>query len=149
VAYVLRRRRKDEPDSVTDDNVRIETDEHAWWAAREEFDTNAVPHGRSKQKAESEGPKHSSFEDYFSTESLFDWSGEDANGLFDEKDPYVVLGLPPSATWEVITAMHRKLAKQHHPDRLVSATDEDREASDERIRDLNIAYTELRRRKGK
>ena len=134
---------------MADDTVQIESDEHAWWAAREEFDTNAVPHGRGKQKAEP-APKHSAFEDYFSTESLFSWTGSDeANGLFDEKDPYVVLGLPATATWEEITATHRRLAKQHHPDRLMNATDEEREASDERIRDLNIAYMELRRRKGK
>jgi len=148
VAYVLRKRRKDESGPVADENVRIESDENAWWASRDEFDTNAVPHGRGKPKAEPP-PKHSAFEDYFSTESLFDWSGSEENGLFDEKDPYVVLGLPASATWEEITSTHRKLAKQHHPDRLMNATDEEREASDERIRDLNIAYMELRRRKGK
>lgn len=149
MAYVLRRRRKDEPDSPADESVRIESDENAWWASRQEFDTNAVPHGRGKQKVEAPAQKHSSFEDYFSTESLFDWGGDGPNGLFDDKDPYVVLGLPPTAGWDEITAMHRKLAKQHHPDRLMNASDEERESSDERIRDLNIAYMELRRRKGK
>jgi len=143
---MLRLRRKSEPDAKDDDNVHI-ADEHAWWAARDEFDSNKIPTGRSKHKAE-EAPKHSSFEDYFSTESLFDWTGEQ-DGLFDESDPYVVLGLPPSATWEEISAAHRRLAKLHHPDRLVLASAEERAIGDQRIRDLNVAYMELRRRKGR
>jgi len=67
----------------------------------------------------------------------------------DETDPYVVLGIPPTASWDEITGAHRRLAKEHHPDRLVDPTPEERERSDDRIRDLNIAYMELRRRKGR
>jgi DnaJ-domain-containing protein 1 len=146
---VLRRKKKDDESSDEDDTVHIsEDDEHSWWAAREEFDSNKIPHGRTKKRPAEETPKHSAFEDYFSTESLFDWSGSEG-GVFDESDPYVVLGLPPSASWEEISAAHRRLAKLHHPDRLQNATDEEREASNQRIRDLNIAYMELRRRKGR
>ena len=95
-----------------------------------------------------EEPKRTAFEEYFSTESLFNWTGG-SDAVFDETDPYVVLGLAPSATWEEISAAHRRLAKVHHPDRLLDATEEQREASNQRIRDLNIAYMELRRRKGR
>lgn len=143
---MLRRRRKDETPEAGDENVHI-ADEHAWWAAREELDSNKIPTGRTKKATEPE-PKHSSFEEYFSTESLFDWTGAH-DDLFDESDPYVVLGLPPTASWEDISAAHRRLAKLHHPDRLLDATQEQRDESNERIRDLNIAYMELRRRKGK
>ena len=46
-------------------------------------------------------------------------------------------------------AAHRRLAKLHHPDRQTNATEAERENSDRRIRELNIAYMELRRRKGR
>ena len=144
---MLRRRKKDERPEEDEDSVHI-AEEHAWWANREELDSNKIPSGRTKKKEADEQPKHSAFEDYFSTESLFDWSGDQGN-IFDESDPYVVLGLPPSASWEEISAAHRRLAKLHHPDRLVNASPEEREASDRRIRDLNVAYMELRRRKGR
>jgi DnaJ-domain-containing protein 1 len=143
---MLRRRRKDESPEKDDDNVQI-ADEHAWWAAREELDSNKIPTGRTKKSTDPQ-PKHSSFEDYYSTESLFDWTGAH-DDLFDDSDPYVVLGLPPTASWEDISAAHRRLAKLHHPDRLLDASDEQRVESDQRIRDLNIAYMELRRRKGR
>ena len=142
---MLRRRRKDESTDKEEDVVHI-ADEHAWWAAREELDSNKIPTGRTKKPTE-DAPKHSAFEDYYSTESLFDWSG--AHEVLDESDPYVVLGLPPSASWEEISAAHRRLAKVHHPDRLVNAPAEERAAGDQRIRDLNVAYMELRRRKGR
>ena len=81
--------------TLEDENVHI-ADEHAWWAARDELDSKKIPTGRTKKPVE-EAPRHSSFEDYYSTESLFDWTGAQ-EGLFDESDPYIVLGLPPSAS---------------------------------------------------
>jgi DnaJ-class molecular chaperone len=145
---MLRRRRKSDSPEKDDDTVHI-SDEHAWWAARDEreFDSNKAPSGRTKQKPVEE-PKRSTFEEYFSTESLFDWTGG-SESIFDETDPYVVLGLPASASWEEISTAHRRLAKIHHPDRLHNATEDERENSNRRIRDLNIAYMELRRRKGR
>ena len=101
-----------------------------------------------KKKPVDDGTKRNTFEEYFSTESLFDWTGAD-DSIFDATDPYVVLGLPPSASWEEISSAHRRLAKLHHPDRQIGTTDEERENSDRRIRELNIAYMELRRRKGR
>ena len=150
--WVKKLRRKDEarPDDEPkkdDGNVDLGGEEHAWWANRDELDSNKVPTGQSKQKPPEE-PKRNTFEEYFSTESLFNWTGG-SDSIFDETDPYVVLGLPPSASWEEISAAHRRLAKLHHPDRQQNATEEERENSNRRIRDLNIAYMELRRRKGR
>jgi DnaJ-domain-containing protein 1 len=147
-----RHRRKEEranEKADRDSNVDLGGEEHAWWAGRDELDSNKVPSGHSKHKPAEEEPKRNTFEEYFSTESLFDWTGGSEAGIFDETDPYVVLGLPPSAGWDEISAAHRRLAKLHHPDRLVNATEEQRENSDRRIRELNIAYMELRRRKGR
>jgi DnaJ-domain-containing protein 1 len=149
----LRRRHRDgdNVDLLDDEqeSVQINGAEHAWWAERDELETGQVPHGRKRRTPPPPpGPKRSAFEAYYSSESLFDWSG-DAVGVLDETDPYVVLGVPVSATWDEIISAHRRLAKLHHPDRLVDATDEQRESGNERIRELNIAYMELRRRKGK
>lgn len=143
---MLRRRKKDDED---DDNVQLDSEEHAWWAARDELDSDKAPSGRTKKKPVEEEVKRNTFEEYFSAESLFDWTGSDDGSVLDENDPYVVLGLAPSATWEEISAAHRRLAKLHHPDRLLNATEEERENGDRRIRELNIAYMELRRRKGR
>jgi len=146
----LRRKEEERADdkAAKDDNVNLGGEEHAWWAGREELDSNKRPSGHSKHKPVVEETKRNTFEEYFSTESLFDWTGADES-IFDETDPYVVLGLPPSASWDEISAAHRRLAKLHHPDRQVNPTDEERETSDRRIRELNIAYMELRRRKGR
>jgi DnaJ-domain-containing protein 1 len=146
---VLRRRKKDESTSGDDDNVTIASEENAWWASRDELETDRAPSGRTKKKVIEPEEKRNTFEEYFSTESLFDWTGGDESGVLDETDPYVVLGLPPSASWEEISAAHRRLAKLHHPDRLHGASTDERENGDRRIRELNIAYMELRRRKGR
>lgn len=129
-----------------DETVRLTDEEHAWWAARDSLQTGRVPHGRKRRPDEQK--RSSAFASYYTNESLFEW-GVGASADFDESDPYVVLGLPPSATWEQITAAHRRLAKEHHPDRHLDASPEERERSDERIRKLNVAYMELRRRKGR
>ncbi|MEY2446561.1 MAG: hypothetical protein QOH79_37 [Acidimicrobiaceae bacterium] len=150
--WVKKLRRKDEArpadEAKKGDNVDLGGQEHAWWAAREELDSNKAPSGHSKHKPVVDDTKRNTFEEYFSTESLFDWTGNN-DSIFDETDPYVVLGLPPSASWDEISAAHRRLAKLHHPDRLMNANEADREHSDRRIRELNIAYMELRRRKGR
>src|SRR5262245_62559839 len=33
-------------------------------------------------------------------------------GVVDESDPYVVLGIPPTASWDEISGAHRRLAKE-------------------------------------
>ena len=64
-------------------------------------------------------------------------------------DPYAVLGIDESASWDEITAARRRLVKELHPDRLVDASDEERARHEDAIRDLNAAYSELRTRKGR
>lgn len=139
--------------------------EHAWWAQRDEL-VHGVPKGRRK-RPEPEAPK----DDPWSIDKLFDFTPdydappetppehttfdhdelfadpERARGLFRADDPYAVLGVPSSATWEEITEAHRRLARLHHPDRLANATEEARQRSEDRMRDVNIAYSELRRRR--
>ena len=139
----------------TDPSVDLGGDEHAWWA-QHDVETPYVKPTKRRTTAE-EPPKRDTFSEYFSTESLFTTetraeapsANDDDLGPFSADDPYVILGIPASASWEDITIAHRRLAKLHHPDRLLNATSDDRTRSEQRMRDINIAYSELRRRRGK
>ena len=171
------KKRPDEPkskgapkDNGGDDDGTVHLDDavHDWWA-KSDAQTTYVPRPDQPpppKKEEKKPPpaadthKRDTFTDYFSTESLFihnQWptaedagpAPEDTIGPFSADDPYVVLGIPSSATWDDITVAHRRLAKLHHPDHLLNATDDDRYRSEQRMRDINIAYSELRRRRGK
>jgi DnaJ-class molecular chaperone len=64
-------------------------------------------------------------------------------------DPYVVLKVSSSATWEQIVASYRRLARMWHPDGLRDPAPGERELCDDMIRRLNVAYTELRVRRGR
>jgi hypothetical protein len=84
------------------------------------------------------------FQSYYTYESLF----EDAPEQLEEdagEDPYVVLGLKHSATWPQISAAHRRLAKEFHPDRFATQPEDVREAAENEIKRINLAYSELRR----
>jgi DnaJ-domain-containing protein 1 len=143
-----RRKRKQEArDAIEGEpgSADLSSAEHAWWADRDELESG-VPHGKKRKKEEPK-KRTDAFQQYYSTESLFELRGEVV--LSPEENPYRVLGVPEAATWEEITVAHRRLAKLHHPDRLVDSTAEELGRSEARIRDLNIAYTELRRRHGK
>lgn len=150
-----RRKRRDDDEIIESDpdNVDLSGEEHSWWADRE--DLGGVPEGgqgssrrKGRPRVQPTEAKHSAFEDYFSSESLFEPpTPDDMRG--PSEDPYRTLGLPETATWEQITAAHRRLAMEHHPDRQGDQATEQRATSEQFIRDLNIAYTELRRRRGK
>ena len=130
-----------------EDNVHLDGDEHAWWAGRDGLDAG-VPHGKRRKPPEPTPPSGRAFTDYFTTASLYE-PAEGQEPRTPEDSPYHFLGVPDTATWEEITAAHRRLAKLLHPDRLQDATDDERSESEARIRDLNVAYAELRRRRGK
>lgn len=67
----------------------------------------------------------------------------------DPDDPYVVLKVAPTATWEEIVASYRRRARMWHPDGLQDPAPGERELCDDMIRRLNVAYTELRVRRGR
>ena len=64
----------------------------------------------------------------------------------DVDDPYEVLGVARGASWDRITAAHRRLARRWHPD---GAPEDERPQREELIRRLNVAYGELRVRRGR
>jgi DnaJ-domain-containing protein 1 len=57
-----------------------------------------------------------------------------------------VLGVPLGASRQEIGRAYRKLALTHHPDRVAGMGREAREYSEERMKEINAAYAELRRR---
>jgi DnaJ-domain-containing protein 1 len=57
-----------------------------------------------------------------------------------------VLGVPLGATRQEVSQAYKKLAFMHHPDRVAGMDAEAREYSEERMKEINAAYAELRRR---
>ena len=99
--------------------------ETLFYATPEEPESDPVEHAFSEDRSRTKG-------DYY----------------YDPEDAWGVLGLQPGAPWKQIAAAHRRLAMQHHPDRLLDATPEQRAASEETMREVNVAYSVLRRLTG-
>lgn len=64
------------------------------------------------------------------------------------KDPYEILGVSPDATDEEIKNAYRNLARKYHPD---NYPDESplKDMAKERMQDINNAYSEIERMRGK
>lgn len=82
------------------------------------------------------------------TTSAEDRSRTKGDYYYDPDDAWAVLGVQPGASWEQIAAAHRRLAMKHHPDRLLGETPERRAESESIMRDVNVAYSVLRRLMG-
>jgi hypothetical protein len=67
----------------------------------------------------------------------------------EEDDPYEVLKVDKNATWDDIVLSYRKLARWWHPDGLTNPAPGERELCEDMIRRLNVAYTQLRVRRGR
>lgn len=155
------RRRREQPDdgdaSRSDaDEARLDDDEHAWWAKR---DISEVWTPR-EEPAPAPEPVRDILAEHFGE----DWRasfGFDVTaappppdpaellGPPEMADPYDVLQIDATATWDEIVEAHRREARHHHPDRLVGRSDAEISAGEDRIRAINAAYAELRIRRGK
>lgn len=120
--------RKREP--AEEEPVDLGAPEHAWWAA-----SPIDPYHRAEQPPEPEAQAQS--------------EPEAPSSEVVPDDPYEVLRVRPSATWEEIVASYRKLARWYHPDGLVDPSPADRATCEEMIRRFNAAYAELRVRRGR
>src|SRR3954464_12622451 len=56
-----------------------------------------------------------------------------------------VLGVPLGASWQEVSQAYRRLALMHHPDRVAGMGLGTRGYSEERMKEINAAYDELRR----
>src|SRR5215203_1708353 len=67
----------------------------------------------------------------------------------DELGPtraHQVLGVPLGASRQEVSQAYKKLAFMHHPDRVAGMSPKAMEYSEERMKEINAAYAELRRR---
>ncbi len=61
-------------------------------------------------------------------------------------DPHEVLQVPRGADSDTIRSAYRKLASQYHPDRVANLGPEFRALAEEKMKEINAAYSELRNR---
>ena len=62
------------------------------------------------------------------------------------KDPFAVLGLTHNATLKQIKNAYIKLVSKYHPDRYVSKSHNAKIAAEEKMKDINVAYEEAKKR---
>jgi DnaJ-domain-containing protein 1 len=139
--------------------VALDAEEHAWWAQREVSGPWSPPAQKGRDPAE---PERDILAEHFGA----DWRTSfgftpppdtapaeeptvEEVAPIDTSDPYAVLEVSPDAAWDEIVAAHRQQARRHHPDRLAGEAPATIAAAEDRIRDINAAYQELRVRRGR
>jgi DnaJ like chaperone protein len=65
-----------------------------------------------------------------------------------EKRAYQILGVDPHATEADIRSAYRKLASEHHPDRVANLGEEFVKVAEEKFKLINEAYEEVRKERG-
>lgn len=118
-----RRRTRGAPEQ---DGADLDAPEHAWWAAGSTDPFERPPEPVAEPEPGPEGRPEPDPEP-------------------TARDPYDVLRVTPSSSWDDIVAAHRKLVRRWHPDGLGEAgTEEERELCADRMREVNEAYQALR-----
>lgn len=79
---------------------------------------------------------------------------EDKSGIHNEYTPksedknYVILGISPLASNEEIKKRYYELQKNFHPDLLTDLKDEAKKLMQDKISEINVAYTEIKKERG-
>lgn len=156
-----------------DEHVALDGEEHAWWAQREVSEV-WTPRGEPRSEpADGRGGERDILADHLGEDwrTAFGFTTVDGTPVthapgpepseaapdprmpevepVDTSDPYAVLDVASTATWEEIVDAHRREARRHHPDRLVGRPDHEIAAAEDRIRHINAAYRELKVRRGR
>ena len=69
-------------------------------------------------------------------------------GANDLEAAYKVLGVSPSATDQEVKAAYRKLALQHHPDRVATLGEDVRKAAEQKFQEINAAKETIYKARG-
>ncbi len=137
--------RTDEPA----ESVRLDSDEHAWWVQEEVKEAWRPKSGHETEVEPARDILAEHFGDDWRTNFLYTATPDEPEDQATvELDPYKVLDVDPTATWDEIIAAHRHQARVNHPDLLFGQSEEEKAAGEERIRIINAAYKELRVRRG-
>jgi DnaJ-domain-containing protein 1 len=144
MAIWSRKRGVSPPEAATSsdavDAVSLDGDDHAWWTQSEVHEAWRPRVRRKAEPAKERDILAEHFGDDWRTNFGFTPPAE-------ATDPYEILQVDPSATWEEIVEAHRHQARIHHPDRLFGQSEEEKEEGEERIRRVNAAYEELQTRR--
>ena len=62
------------------------------------------------------------------------------------RDPHEVLGVGPRASAEEIVSAYRDLVRQYHPDKFTDMPKDFRDVAEQKMKEINAAYEELKRR---
>jgi hypothetical protein len=73
-------------------------------------------------------------------------SGDGASRQTGAGDPYKILDIPPGATQEQIRSAYKKLAHMYHPDKVQGLAPEYRQIADQKMKAINAAYEQLKRK---
>ena len=66
----------------------------------------------------------------------------------DTQSAYKVLGILPSATNDEVKAAYRKMALQHHPDRVATLGEDIRLAAEKKFKEINEAKERIYKERG-
>ena len=88
--------------------------------------------------------------------NLAHWLGLDASVLesmfnlekHDTQSAYKVLGISPNATNDEVKAAYRKMALQHHPDRVATLGEDIRLAAEKKFKEINEAKERIYKERG-
>lgn len=67
----------------------------------------------------------------------------DADSRFESSDPYVVIGVAPSASKDHIKKVYRELVSRYHPDKVTHLGDEFKTLAEKRLKQINQAYQKI------
>ena len=70
---------------------------------------------------------------------------QSSNDSQQAPSPYEVLEIRPGSSKEEIRAAYRRLVQQYHPDRVATLAPEFRELAEQRMKEINAAYEQLKR----
>lgn len=73
------------------------------------------------------------------------FTGDKYRPPMNDQSAYKILELHSNASKEEITSAYRKLVKQYHPDKVATLAPEFREVAEQRMKEINAAYAQLKR----